>query len=78
MEQDRLDAVASSGRQATMVEGLRKAELVRDGLESLQRLVSTFPEGHDTRTLLENLHLDRPLRGSGKPSDKATFASLRR
>jgi hypothetical protein len=62
VEQDRPDAVAARGRQAAMVEELRKAELVRDRLESLQQLVSSFPEGHDTRALLENLHLDRALR----------------
>jgi hypothetical protein len=42
-----------------MVEELRKAELVRDRLESLEQLVRSYPEGHDTRVLLENLHLDR-------------------
>jgi hypothetical protein len=45
-----------------MVEELRKAELVRDRLESLEQLVKSYPEGHDTRVLLENLHLDRALR----------------
>jgi hypothetical protein len=45
-----------------MVEELRKVELVRDRLEGLQQLVGSFPEGHDTRILLENLHLDRVLR----------------
>jgi HEPN domain-containing protein len=44
-----------------MVEELRKAELVRDRLESLQRLVGSYPKGHDTRVLLEELHLDRAL-----------------
>jgi HEPN domain-containing protein len=44
-----------------MVEQLRKAELVRDRLEGLQRLIGTYPEGHDTRVLLENLNLDRAL-----------------
>ena len=62
MEQDRPEAVAPRGRQAAMVEELPKAELVRDRLESLQQLVGSFPEGHDTRALLENLHLDRALR----------------
>ena len=62
VEQDRPEAAAARGRQASMVEELRKVELVRDRLESLQQLVSSFPEGHDTRTLLENLHLDRALR----------------
>jgi HEPN domain-containing protein len=45
-----------------MIEELRKAELVRDRLEGLQQLVSSYPEGHDTRALLENLHLERALR----------------
>jgi hypothetical protein len=77
VEQDRPDAVAARGRQAAMVEELRKAELVRDRLESLQQLVSSFPEGHDTRPPGELA--PRPgAPGSGKPSDKATFASLRR
>ncbi len=49
-------------REVAMVDELRKAELVRDRLESLQQLVGSYPEGHDTRALLENLHLDRALR----------------
>ena len=53
---------AALARQAAMVEELRKAELVRDRLESLEQLVRSYPEGHDTRVLLENLHLDRALR----------------
>jgi hypothetical protein len=53
---------AALERQAAMVEELRKAELVRDRLESLEQLVRSYPEGHDTRVLLENLHLDRAFR----------------
>jgi hypothetical protein len=53
---------AALERQAAMVEELRKVELVRDRLASLQQLVGSYPEGHDTRVLLENLHLDRALR----------------
>ena len=62
MEQDRPEAMAARGRLAAMVEELRKAELVRDRLESLQQLVGSYPEGHDTRALLEDLHLERALR----------------
>ena len=61
MEQDRPEAVAARSRHA-MVDEMRKAELVRDRLESLQQLVGSYPEGHDTRALLENMHLDRALR----------------
>ncbi len=63
MEQDRPEPLgAARERQAQMVDELRKAELVRDRLESLQQLVGSFPEGHHTRTLLEQLHLERALK----------------
>ena len=62
MEEDRPEAVAARERQAEMVEELRKAELVRDRLEGPQQLVGSYPEGHHTRVLLEDLHLDRALR----------------
>ena len=61
MEQDRPEGVASRGRQAAMVEELRKAELVRDRLEGLVRLAETFPEGHAMRARLQDLHLERAL-----------------
>ena len=62
MEEDRPEAVAARERQAEMVEELRKAELVRDRLEGLRQLVGSYPEGHHTRVLLEELHLERALR----------------
>ena len=62
MGQDRPEAVAARERQAAMVEELRKTELVRDRLEGLQQLVGSYPEGHHTRVLLEELHLERALR----------------
>jgi hypothetical protein len=43
-------------------EDLRKAELVRDRLEALDQVARTYPEGHDMRVLLDNLHLERALR----------------
>ncbi len=45
-----------------LVEELRKAEVVRDRLEGLDQLVRAYPEGHDMRVLIENLHLERALR----------------
>ena len=48
-------------RQATMVDELRKAELVRDRLEGLDRIARSYPEGHAMRVLIENLHLERAL-----------------
>ncbi len=62
VDRDRPEPLAAAReRQAQMVEELRKEELVRDRLESLQQLVGSFPEGHDTRVLLEELHLERAL-----------------
>ena len=41
-----------------MAEELRKAELVRDRLESLDQSVKAYPEGHNIRVLMEGLHLE--------------------
>lgn len=62
MDHDSPELMAGRERRATMVQDLRKTELVRDRLESLEQLVSSLPEGHNTRVLLENMHLNRALR----------------
>ncbi len=59
MERRRQEAVA---RQEAMVDDLRKAELVRDRLESLDQSARAYPDGHDIRVLIEGLHLDQALR----------------
>jgi hypothetical protein len=56
VERARQEAIA---RQEAMVEDLRKAELVRDRLESLSQSAKAYPEGHDMRVLIEGLHIDR-------------------
>jgi len=62
VDHDSPELMAGRERRATMVQDLRKTELVRDRLESLEQLVSSLPEGHNTRVLLENMHLNRALR----------------
>ena len=52
---------AANQRITAMAEELRKAELVRDRLEGLDRLMGSYPEGHYMRTRLEELHVDRAL-----------------
>ena len=52
----------SERQEEPKVEQLRKAELVRDRLEALDELGRSFPEGHDMRVIIENLHVDRALR----------------
>jgi hypothetical protein len=54
---------AANERITAMAEELRKAELVRDKLGDLSRLMGSYPEGHDMRVRLEGLHVDRALEG---------------
>jgi hypothetical protein len=61
LQQEEATLRAANKRITTMAEELRKAELVRDRLEGLDRLMGSYPEGHDMRARLEALHLDRAL-----------------
>jgi hypothetical protein len=63
MEREDAEFRAANERIARMAEDLRKAELVRDRLEGLDRLMGSYPEGHDMRARLEVLHLERALEG---------------
>jgi hypothetical protein len=63
MEREDAEFRAANERIATMAEELRKAELVRDRLEGLDRLMGSYPEGHDMRARLEALHVGRALEG---------------
>jgi hypothetical protein len=53
--------VESERQEEPKVEQLHEAELVRDRLEALDELGRSFPEGHNMRVIIENLHLDRAL-----------------
>jgi hypothetical protein len=61
MEREEAEFWAANKRITTMAEELRKAELVRDRLEGLARLMGSYPEGHDMRARLEDLHVNRAL-----------------
>ena len=63
MEREDAEFRAANERIETMAEELRKAELVRDRLEDLTRLMGSYPEGHDMRARLEDLRVDRALEG---------------
>lgn len=63
LEQEEAELAAANKRISTMAEELRKAELVRDRLEGLDRLMGSYPEGHEMRARLEALHVDRALEG---------------
>jgi hypothetical protein len=61
VEREDAEFRAANERITTMAAELRKAELVRDRLEGLARLMGSYPEGHDMRARLEALHVDRVL-----------------
>jgi Cys-tRNA synthase (O-phospho-L-seryl-tRNA:Cys-tRNA synthase) len=61
VEREDAEFRAANERITTMAEELRKAELVRDRLEGLARLMGSYPEGHDMRARLEALQVDRAL-----------------
>ena len=63
MERDDAEFRAANERITMMAEELRKADLVRDKLGELSRLMGSYPEGHDMRARLEALHVDRALEG---------------
>jgi hypothetical protein len=63
MEREDAESRAANERIKTMAQDLRKAEQVRDRLEELDRLMSSYPEGHDMRTRLVELHIERALEG---------------
>ena len=58
-EREQQEAIA---RQGVMAEELRKSELVRDRLDSLEQSAKAYPEGHDMRVLIEELHIEQALR----------------
>jgi hypothetical protein len=63
VEREDAEFRAANERIATMAEELRKAELVRDRLEGLNRLMGSYTEGHDMRERLQELHIERALEG---------------
>jgi Cys-tRNA synthase (O-phospho-L-seryl-tRNA:Cys-tRNA synthase) len=76
MEQEDAEFRAANERITAMAEELRKAELVRDRLEGLDRLMGSYPEEHDMRTRLEALHVDRVLEGVNEDIRLLTDALL--
>jgi hypothetical protein len=61
LQQGEASLRAANERITASAEELRKAELVRDRLEGLTRLMGSYPEGHAMRERLEALHVDQAL-----------------
>jgi Cys-tRNA synthase (O-phospho-L-seryl-tRNA:Cys-tRNA synthase) len=76
LNQEEASLRAANKRITTMAEELRKAELVRDRLEGLDRLMGSYPEGHDMRERLQALHVDRALEGVDEDIRRLTDALI--
>ena len=76
MERGDAEFRAANERITEMAEELRKAELVRDRLEGLGRLMGSYPKGHDMRTRLEGLRVDLALEGVNEDIRRLTDALL--
>jgi hypothetical protein len=76
LNQEEASLRAANERITTMAEELRKAELVRDRLEGLNRLMGSYPEGHEMRARLEALHVARALEGVNEDIRRLTDALL--
>jgi len=63
VEREDAEFRGANERITTMAEDLRKAELVRDSTEGLDKLMGFYPEGHDIRARLDELHIGRALEG---------------
>jgi hypothetical protein len=74
MERDDAEFRAANERITEMAEELRKTVLVRDRLEALAQLMGSYPEGHDMRTRLDDLHVDRALEGVNEDIEVLTEA----
>ncbi len=61
MERDGPEIRAGKERRMAMAEEIRKLELVRDRLQSVVEVAKSYPEGHEMRDRLDNLHLERVL-----------------
>jgi hypothetical protein len=76
LQQKEASLRAANERITTMAEEVRKAELVRDRLEGLARLMDSYPEGHEMRARLEALRVDRALEGVSEDIRRLTDALL--
>ena len=63
MKREDAEFRAANERITKMAEDLRKAQQVRDRPEELDRLMGSYPKGHEMRTRLVELHIERALEG---------------
>ena len=61
MEREGPEVRAGKERRMALAEEIRKLELVRDRLRGVEEIAKTYPEGHEMRTRLDNLHLERMI-----------------
>ena len=71
-ERDADQIRAGRERRLTLAEDIRKLEAVRDRLLAVDEVARTYPEGHHTRVLLENMRVERIVENLEKTSRSTT------
>jgi hypothetical protein len=61
VEREGAEVRAGKKRRLAMAEEIRKLELVRDRLQGVEEISKSYPEGHEMRARLDNLHLERVI-----------------
>ena len=61
VERDEREIRAGRERRMAMAEEIRKLELVRDRLLAVDEVAKSYPEGHEMRARLDDLHVKRVL-----------------
>lgn len=61
MEREGPEVRAGKERRMALAEEIQKLQLVRERLEGVREVTQTYPEGHDMRTRLDDLHLEQVI-----------------
>lgn len=61
VEREGPEVRAGKERRLALAEEIQKLQLVRERLEGVREVTQTYPEGHDMRTRLDDLHLERVI-----------------
>ena len=58
MEREGPEVRAGKERRLALADEIQKLQLVRERLEGVREVKENYPEGHDMRTRLDDLHLE--------------------
>ena len=61
MEREGREGRAGKERRLALADEIRKLEAVRERLVGVDEVAKTYPEGHEMRVRLEDLHVERAI-----------------